>query len=664
MNWVLVSEEKLSSEDEQIYKELSWPQLQREKTLASRYDAQHKCHLFTFKTDSPAESITVRALIHSYGQLSEEESEYFVMRVRYILMQKSLERHWQEHDTWIKGLNSLTSMLDLNELLHNIIQNALIAIPTVDRGFFALYDSESQKLIPKAAVGMEKSIYNFKTDIGEGIAGKVFQDETGCIYSPEQSIEAINNLNEDNLKSLMKATGDSIAKSPVTMAVLVKMNKDKFGVMVVHQMKKHTRKLTNKDLRWLQGFADQAAIAISNAKLFSELRETNEYLIRRDQIHDAFTSLSLQIAELDKIVKIVERLIGLPVFLFDLTQNKWHPYAETSFNLEESIFSKDWINGVEPLTVTVNKSSFYLYPIVNEGLPIGYFTVELSRPLQPLDTVVLEQGSALVALKMVNTYSMTDMYYKKVYEFFNKLLQYREPSLLEKKSKEYGLSSEKPLFVAILQVREKNENIKKRETYMRQLIASLHKEFKSSNYLLFGFQDKITLVIHAENDDNRDKMIRKIKAAGKRWESDRSITLLGGIGQLYTGLELVAKSSEEANKSLEYLLNRDVSEILQYEKVGINRLFLNQDPKDIEQFIREVLSSLQSPKAKSSDLELTLNIYIETNRSISVTAEHLHIHPNTLYHRLRKIEDILKVDLEDPDDWLTLQLACHLSKTY
>jgi len=136
------------------------------------------------------------------------------------------------------------------------------------------------------------------------------------------------------------------------------------------------------------------------------------------------------------------------------------------------------------------------------------------------------------------------------------------------------------------------------------------------------------------------------------------------MGRLYTGLDYVVKSAEEANKSLSYLSNRGISGVLQYEKIGINRLFLNQDPKDIEQFIEEVLSPLKSSKAKAGDLELTLKTYIDFNRSISMTAERLHIHPNTLYHRLRKIGDALQVDLDDPEDWLTVLLACHLSETY
>lgn len=662
MNWVHTCGVQLSMEEEQFYKKLKWPEIQNEEFLASWYDPQVKCHLFTFETNS----ITVRALINSKKPLLEEESEYFVMQVRYMLTQKSLERHWQEHDAWLQGLNSLTSILDLNELLHNIMQNALIAIPTVDIGFFMLYDPEEQKLVPKAAVGIGESIYNFKTDIGEGIAGKVFQDGKGCIYNPEQALEGISNLKEENHRNLMKAFNDDVKLAGIAlMGVPVKMNKDKLGAMIVHQMERNKRKLTSEDLRLLQGFADQAAIAISNASLFSELRETNEYLIKRNKIHEVFTNLSLKNAELVKVVQTVERLVGLPVFLFDLTKNEWYPRSSDQLlQLEDTVLSEDLVNGVEPLSIKVNQSGFHLYPIVNEGFPIGYFAVELRRLLQPLDTVVLEQASALVALKMVNTYSLTDMYYEKIYEFFNELLLYREPKLLMDQSKEYGLSPEKPFFVAIIQIKENGDDIRKRETRMRQLIASLNKAIKHSDHLLFGFQDKVTIIIHAENEASRENIIRKIKTGGSLWKNDQSTVLLGGMGRLYTGLDYAVKSAEEANKSLSYLSSRGISGILQYEKIGINRLFLNQDPKDIEQFIEEVLSPLKSSKAKAGDLELTLKTYIDFNRSISMTAERLHIHPNTLYHRLRKIGDALQVDLDDPEDWLTVLLACHLSETY
>jgi DNA-binding PucR family transcriptional regulator len=46
------------------------------------------------------------------------------------------------------------------------------------------------------------------------------------------------------------------------------------------------------------------------------------------------------------------------------------------------------------------------------------------------------------------------------------------------------------------------------------------------------------------------------------------------------------------------------------------------------------------------------------------TARELHIHANTLYHRIKKIEDILDMDFSDYEDYLKVQLAVYLYKTF
>jgi GTP-sensing pleiotropic transcriptional regulator CodY len=666
-DWVHLCGEPITDSDKKFFlNEDTWPNSSciESNNYATCYNPRTGNQLFLFETAVP-ESTSVRACIHSGRRLSKLESDHFVLQVRYLLLQQTLERHWQENDAWLEGLHSLTSMLELNELLHNIMHNALIAIPAVDRGFLMLYDAETQKLVPKASIGMGPSIYDFKTNLGEGVGGKVFQDGVGHIYNTEQAFEAISNIQPNNMKSLM-ASMVNIEANPnqMAMAVPIRMNKEKLGVMIVHKINKK-RKLTNDDLRRLQGFADQAAIAITNARLFSDLRETNEYLVKRNHIHEVFTKLSLKDSDLIMVAKTVEQMINLPVSLFDMTKNEWYPhYTPLSRRLMDTDLTKGWENRVETLTVTTNETSVHLYPIVNDGVPLGYFVVELHRSLRPLDTVVLEQGSALVALKMVNTYSMTDMYYKQCYEFFNELLQYKEPNLLTSKSRDFGLSPDKPLFVTVMQFSGKTQVVKKLETHQRMLIAALHKELGSFDYLLFGFHDKVTIIMNATTESQQEILIQKLNKVEKLWTNKDAPILMGGIGRLYPGLEHVARSSKEANKSLAYLLSRGTPGIISYESIGINRLFLNQQSEDIDQFIQEVFEPLQSPKAQSSDLELTLRTYISANRSISDTAERLHIHQNTLYHRIRKIEEALAVDLNDSNVWLKLLLAYHLSESY
>ena len=133
-----------------------------------------------------------------------------------------------------------------------------------------------------------------------------------------------------------------------------------------------------------------------------------------------------------------------------------------------------------------------------------------------------------------------------------------------------------------------NQIVKKRETYQRKLIAALHRELASFQYLLFGFQDKVTIIVNVSSESQQEAATQKLKKVEKLWTNKEAPVLTGGIGMFYQGLEYVARSFEEANKSLSYISNRGTPGIISYESIGINRLFINQQAEDIQQFIQEV----------------------------------------------------------------------------
>lgn len=666
-HWSYFQENKTFIE-EPACEEWNWPDFEPSSQFnySTRFDSEKGCQLFIFTTEPP-ESIPVRALLYCDEPEAQSVCDLFVLHVRYTLLRQASLHQWQEHDQWLQGLRSLTASLDVDELLLHIMQNAMQAIPAVDRGFLMLYDPHANLLTPKASVGMGSSIYDFKVAIGEGITGKVFQEGIGRIFDREQSREAMKNIRPESMEQLKNAsvTEDVEFDQPIVMAVPVSMNEETIGVMIVHQIKAK-RQLTWQDLRRLQGFADLAAIAIYNAKLYTEQRKANEYLVKRSQIHEKFIQLSLQEADLSTITKTIGKMLSLPTALIDLTENRWFPVhssIETHFT-SFPIFS-NWERHGSPREITLPTGNCYhLFPITNGSITLGCFVVELHRPLDKLDIVVLEQAGAIVALEMINTYSLTELSYKKSHEFFNELLLFREPNNIVVKAKEFGLSATQPFFVVLIQMSHYKQDAKQKEVCRRRLIAALHTALGLKNGLLFSFHEKITIVLHTDHSRNQKNLIQKLSTAIKQWENEDSPLLHVGIGSVYAGLAHTAKSMEEASKSLSFLLTRNKPGLIRYEEIGINRLFLNQPPEEIEQFIMEILAPLRGTKAQASELEQTLKAYIAANRSTSVTAEQLHIHPNTLYHRLRKIEEILDLDLDDPDDWLKLYLACHLSQTY
>ena len=59
------------------------------------------------------------------------------------------------------------------------------------------------------------------------------------------------------------------------------------------------------------------------------------------------------------------------------------------------------------------------------------------------------------------------------------------------------------------------------------------------------------------------------------------------------------------------------------------------------------------------DLRRTVATYLDHHRDRRKTATELHIHPNTLDHRLRRARELTGLDLDDPEDLATMVLALH-----
>ena len=136
------------------------------------------------------------------------------------------------------------------------------------------------------------------------------------------------------------------------------------------------------------------------------------------------------------------------------------------------------------------------------------------------------------------------------------------------------------------------------------------------------------------------------------------------IGSEKQGRYHIGKSYEEAKKAVAYLVNKKESGMIAYESIGVNRLFINQDTNEIQEFINTFFQPLNTAKSKKNDLEQTLLTYVKLNKSMNETSKKLHVHINTLYQRLKKIEDMLNLSFNDPKDFLEIQLACHLKETF
>lgn len=68
-------------------------------------------------------------------------------------------------------------------------------------------------------------------------------------------------------------------------------------------------------------------------------------------------------------------------------------------------------------------------------------------------------------------------------------------------------------------------------------------------------------------------------------------------------------------------------------------------------------------RVQSGQLLETLRSYLDNRSSIGLTADAMNLHRNTVTTRLRRIRDLLGVDLDDPDERLALSMACRIVET-
>jgi sugar diacid utilization regulator len=452
--------------------------------------------------------------------------------------------------------------------------------------------------------------------------------------------------------------------------------------MVVHKFQTD-RKFLEEDLFMLKGFACQAAIAIENASLYTQVKDTleemaelsrqmkmnNEILQQRNRIHHQLLQISLHNQGIKPIIAFLNEKINKPVMFYDYLESKCHllnSQARQVVSLDELdmlILSKPRHSQVYLKICDSGDDCFlYLHPIWLGSVFLGFVMAETSTGHLPeFDTITIEQSSSILALELVKRQTLTEIAYKKTHEFFHELLQNKDPELLKKKGKEFSLSAFSLAMVGLFEMQAIGDQ-PKMDADLQRFIFRLKKALQGGEMILFGFHQQVTLLVTLQHPDQAQNLFGAIQSVVTQWEKEGNDAVTGGFGSVVEGIANLSKSYEEAKRTHSYLAKTNRKRLLRYEDLGVNRLFVNHSQQEIETFVEEIFAPLRA-NGKNSSLEETLLVYMAANRSVHESTKKLHIHFNTLYQRLKKIEELLNVNFQNREDVLKLQLACFLRET-
>ncbi|MGM0899538.1 MAG: helix-turn-helix domain-containing protein [Bacillota bacterium] len=568
-----------------------------------------------------------------------------------------------ELEKLIEGTQNITSLLDLDELLAKILDNVAVVIPGANTSAFWIYDPALDRLVCKAYRGWKSEITLVKYKIGESVTGKTYRDGKARIYhSFRKANEAMRGTSKKNLELITAAFHDGRVKAAVI--VPVKFHNEIRGVLSIHQ-DEQARKLTDWDLKLLEGLTAQIAIAIENARLFTEITRKNQVLVTRNEVHSTLTKLSLQNKGVGSITKELNRMIKSSVVFVDLLAEEFYPKREKRYFTFDEL-SKILSERNQPVYIDLSEGedkSFYIYPIFVGNACSACLVVTGDLPLKQLDHMILERGGVFLALELAKRNSVTEVFYKKTHDYYYDLLSNEDPSFLNKQGLDFGIELDKHLFTVIIEF-SKFHDLQVLESKVHHFVWTIKQKLSNARKLLFGNHNKVILLFSIDDSSNKPIIIDQLESIIKAWQESERIHLFAGVGRIYKGIHSINKTHNEATKALSYLLSCETPGVIDYAEIGVNRLFINHSQDELSQFVEEIFSPLNAPKLQNVELEKTLSIYIRSNRSATKTAEKLHIHINTLYQRIKKIEEILDVSLNDSEAMLKIQLACHLRETY
>lgn len=137
----------------------------------------------------------------------------------------------------------------------------------------------------------------------------------------------------------------------------------------------------------------------------------------------------------------------------------------------------------------------------------------------------------------------------------------------------------------------------------------------------------------------------------------RDFAVATGVGSLQSGSEGLAGTLDEAGDAARIAAARSATGwFVRVDSLGLEQLLLAWTGNDT--FVPAAQSLLAPLREGGGELLTTLSSYLDHESGIAATAAALGLHRNTVAVRIRRVQELLGIDMSDPEARLALHLAC------
>jgi len=220
---------------------------------------------------------------------------------------EQLHKRQRQLDALVGVGHVINSSLGLNPVLNEVI-DSVIALMQAERGFIMLRNEDGEYQI-EVARGLDQA--NLEGD--EFSVSKTIVNQVAETGEPILTINAQEDPRFEQQASIIEHNLRSILCAPL------KLKNDIIGVVFVDN-RVHTGLFREDDLDMLSAFADQAAVAIDNARLFDNLQDANKELVAAYEATLKGWALALELRDkyteghtqrVTNLTKILAKMLGI-----------------------------------------------------------------------------------------------------------------------------------------------------------------------------------------------------------------------------------------------------------------------------------------------------------------------------------------------------------------
>lgn len=412
-------------------------------------------------------------------------------------------------------------------------------------------------------------------------------------------------------------------------------------------------------------------IQIRDRNVVSVFKEKKEF--------QSFSQLSIELQGFlekgfDQLATEISLALNTPVlYLNQNDQLLWQ--IEENDNLQAA---QRWLNTHyhkrnNPLTNVIETASpFKAYPIqISE---FNHHVLIISTPTEDWQKKMIDKFTGLLALSLKTDAMFQEQQEVMKEHFVYDLLYHKFESqkVMIKQGKVWGWNLERPHHLLVINVTASDEamtNINWIDEILSRIKAELSK--MEETVIAFPFQDQIVVLL--EDEKKRTTSQRKqyvVEIAHKLNQLMVSnfpyCQFFIGIGKWYQDTTHLTKSYQEAKMALQFgqvwFENKKVCHILD---LGVLRLLIQIHQEVLFDYSDEYLLPLiESDRESGTEYIKTLQVYIQQKGRINDVSDELFIHPNTLRNRIKKMEEMTGINLQDPEEFMNLMVAVKLLTLY